>query len=396
MPDPDAPNGFPVPHLAGQPGTQPLALAVNVACRPQPGLESGTVENPDHTRDLLAASRQTTRPDLLAAIHRIRQLPPQSTDPAVTGRPLDWPAADLTGIDLNHADLQNADLSDMDLTAADLSNADLAGASLSSANLPYADLSDANMTSADLTFANLSHADLTGTDLSYADLRLARMGDAKLRDAKMCDAQVDFVHLVAADLSSAGLSGASLISARLMAASLIAADLGHAVLREVDLRGADLSHANLRDADLRGADLSYADLSGADLLRVRLPPLDMLIAVRWSTETQWGRRTDEIRERSIARGAGRYVLNPSCSPARAIAAPLMHCGTAKFAPWHRLARSTDLLGELTTFQYAMPSICTRWSRRSAVHGVIASIRSRRSSSSAKISRARQRAAMPRS
>ncbi|WP_280311039.1 pentapeptide repeat-containing protein [Nocardia abscessus] len=63
-------------------------------------------------------------------------------------------------------------------------------------------------------------------------------------------------------------------------------------------------------ANLTRAVLAEADLTGADLTGANLPQIHMLVALKWSSKTRWGRHTGEIRARSIEQSHGAYILNP--------------------------------------------------------------------------------------
>lgn len=94
---------------------------------------------------------------------------------------VEWPGAQITGIDLRFADLTGADLRGADLTFALMS-----GAILNGANLSRAKLSGADLTGSDLSGANLAGADLSGADLRGAILTGAILDGADLTAVDYC------------------------------------------------------------------------------------------------------------------------------------------------------------------------------------------------------------------
>ncbi|MFJ3673383.1 pentapeptide repeat-containing protein [Streptomyces sp. NPDC090106] len=149
-------------------------------------------------------------------------------------------------------------------------------------------LSRADLNRADLSGANLSGADLSGADLFGADLHGADLSGAYLRGA----------YLIGTDLSGANLNGAHLNRAHLNGANLSGANLS----------GAHLSGANLSDADLHDTDLSDA----------------MIVGTVWSVHTAWPVGVaEEMRERSVPIGGGRWQVQGSGTSGAEMSVPLV-------------------------------------------------------------------------
>ena len=90
--------------------------------------------------------------------------------------PLQWPGADLAGVDLSRLNMSYR--GDTDLRHADLTGANLEGTNLNDANLADAKLTGARARGVALSCANLSGVDFTDADLRDANLNNVLLGGA--------------------------------------------------------------------------------------------------------------------------------------------------------------------------------------------------------------------------
>jgi uncharacterized protein YjbI with pentapeptide repeats len=166
---------------------------------------------------------------------------------------LNFPRAQLAGVDLGHLELTKANF---------------AGADLSGSNLAHTDLSEANLSGADLEGAVMFGANLTGAELLGANLRAANLSSCEAPRAGFGGVHLDEASLFEANLREASFSRSSLRGADLRCANLRGARFHHADLREADASHADLGEAELDDSNVEGTTFDGSDLRGARLPRL--------------------------------------------------------------------------------------------------------------------------------